>query len=449
MDKFDLQEIKNITKDKIAISNFQSNNNMKENRKRKIVFWTRTLTSISACLIFSCGIIFSKEISAHIYDYAIAHKSEKTTVNIGSTAKFSGEYSVSDEEIIDLENNNQGLSQDNVKLKIEDVTMDDNNLEIKFNLELSDEISKKLNSKRGVEVEFEDLLITDENNNVLVGLDEDKAIELLNIDYQEEYRKNPNWEYENIKQNALFANEKYFGGNLRSYVLKYDGKKVKVIYSMNLVGQDKYYPRCKNLNFEIGKIKILNDMESEYGGTVLNYQGKWNTGLELPENIINRKMTNYKMIEDETVEENKVVFCNVLGSGTEIKLSLKAPEVVKSDTSPQLKLITTLELENPSRQIRDYFVDELMASDEYIKYEEDLRKRYMIQDAYIEDENGKQYRSKNGAYSNFGGKITEDGFYEPTLLLEYKEKYTKDKLTLHVTYCDNEYIFNLVKEGEI
>lgn len=451
MDKFDLsdlQDIKDITKKKIAISNFKQGDDMKKQENNKIIFWTRTLTSISACLIFSCGIVFSKTISTQIYDYAIAGK-EELSINNGTNAKFSGEYSLSDEEIIDLENNNQGLSQDNIKIKVDNITMDDNNLEVIFNVELSEEISKKLNNARGTEIEFNDLLVTDENNNVLVGLNDDKVIELLNIDYEAEYKKNPDWEYENIKRNSIEQNEKYFGGNLHSFVLKYDGKNAKVVYRMNVVGKGKFYPRCKNLNLKIGKVKILNDMESDYGGTVLNYQGRWNFAVELPENIVNRTRTAYKMIENDNLKENKVLECNVLSSGTEIKLSLKAPEIMDNDTSPQLKLINALEVENPTTQIRDYFVDKLMASEEYKKYEDDLHKRYMIQDAYIEDETGKKYEGKKGEYSNFSGNITDEGFYEPTLMLNLTNQDVKENLKLHVKYCDIEYVFDLVKEGEI
>ena len=74
MNNIDLQDIKNITKEKIAVSNFKQGDCMEKRAKYNIVFWTRTLTSISACLIFSCGIIFSKNISTNIYDYAIASK---------------------------------------------------------------------------------------------------------------------------------------------------------------------------------------------------------------------------------------------------------------------------------------------------------------------------------------------------------------------------------------
>ena len=419
MNEIDLQDIKNITKRKIAVSNFQSSNSMKKEKKNKIVIWTRTLSSISACIIFSCGIIFSKDISTHIYNYAIKQEIEKTTINSGTTAKFSGEYSISNEEIIDLENNNQGISQDNIKLKVEDVAMDDNNLEIKFDLELSDEISKKLNSQKGLEVEFEDLLITDENNNVLV-----KAKD-----------SNENNDFD------------VFELNTNSYVLKYDGKNAKVIYSMNLVGKEKYFPRCSNLNLEIGNMRIINDAENEFGGTILKYQGKWNMSVELPESIVNRKMIKYKVAE-ESNEENKVLYFNILDSGTEVKLRLKAPEV-EDDISPQLRLINELELENPSTQIRDYFVDELMASDEYKKYEEDLRKKYIIQENYVEDENGKKYELLRGAYSNGGGNITEDNFYEPTLVFNIKVNNAKDKFKLHIKYCDIDYVFELVKEGEV
>lgn len=422
MNNIDLQDIKNITKEKIAVSNFKQGDCMEKRAKYNIVFWTRTLTSISACLIFSCGIIFSKNISTNIYDYAIASK-EQVDINGGTNAKFSGEYSVSDEEIIDLENNNQGISQDSVKIKVEDVTMDDNNLEVTFNVELTEEISQKLNSKRGLEIEFDDLLITDEEENVLVKFNKDSK--------------------ENNSNNGIES----FEGNTNSYVLKYNGKNAKVIYSMNLVGKEKYFPRCNKLNFEIKNIKIINDAENEFGGTQLKYQGKWNLSVDLPENIVNRKMIKYKLAK-ESSEENKVLYFNILDSGTEVKLRLKAPEV-EDDISPQLKLINALEIENPSTQIRDYFVDELMASDEYRKYEEDLRKKYIIQEHYLEDENGKKYELLRGGYSNGGGNITEDNFYEPTLIFNVKTNNAPNNFKLHIKYCDIEYVFELVKEGEV
>ena len=447
MDNKDLQDIKDLMKDKIAVSNFQLNSNM--DKKIKKISLIKNLSTIAACIIFTSGIIFSNQISNKIYDLAIAKEVEKVAINTKTSAKFNVEYSESNEEIIDLENNNQGLSQDNLKIKVDDIVMDDNNLKVTFNIELSDEISKKINAQKGVEAAFPDLLITDENGNILYCQDMQKVEELLNIDYTAGYSPEGNISFDEYQEKVLKENEKYFDGYVYSYVLEHSGNSIKLMYNMNLVGQEKYYPRCKNLNFEIRNIKIINDAENEFGGTKLNYQGKWNISLELPENIINRKMNTYKMIENETNGENEVILFNVLDSGTEVKLRLKAPEVTESDISPQLKLINELELENPTVQIRDYFVDELMASEEYRKYQDDLSKKYMIQEAYIQDETGKRYELHRGAYANGGGTISEDNFYEPALVFNFKERDIKENLKLHVKYFDVDYEFDIVKEAEI
>ena len=136
-----------------------------------------------------------------------------------------------------------------------------------------------------------------------------------------------------------------------------------------------------------------------------------------------------------------------MDSGTEVKTSLKAFEI--SHESPQLKLINAMEVEKPTTQIRDWFVDKLMASDEYKKYEEDMRKIYYIPNAYIENESGNIYKLGRGAYSNGGGNMTEDNYYEPSLEFNFTPKDMTDNLKLHVTYLDTEYVFNLVKEAEV
>lgn len=448
MDNKDLQDIKRLVKEKIAVSNFQKNNNM--DKKVTKVYCFKNLNTIAACIVFILGIVFSNQISTQIYDIVIDKKVEKIAVKSKASAKFNVEYSNSNEEIIDLENNNQGLSQDNVKIKVDDIVMDDNNLKVTFDIKLSDGITKKINKEKGVEAEFPDFIITDENKNILFCQDVEKVEKILNIDSISEYSSTQSdLSLEKYREKVLQENNKYFGGYVYSYVLKYSGNTIKLMYNMNLVGQEKYYPRCSKLNFEIGNINIINDAENEFGGTKLNYKGKWNISLDLPESITNRKKTTYKIIDNQSNGENTITLFNVLDSGTEVKLKLKAPNVIESDMSPQLKLINELELENPTVQIRDYFVDELMASEEYRKYQDDLAKKYMIEDAYIQDETGKKYELQRGAYANGGGKVSEDNFYEPALVFNFKEKDIKENLKLRVKYCDVEYEFNLVKEAEV
>ena len=100
MDNKDLQDIKKIMKQKIAVSNFQKNSDVMKNENKKI-FVLQNIASISACIVFVCGIIFSKQITNGVYEYAIAEKDiEKLAINSVGITKFNGEYSDSNEEII-------------------------------------------------------------------------------------------------------------------------------------------------------------------------------------------------------------------------------------------------------------------------------------------------------------------------------------------------------------
>ncbi len=442
MNNIDIEEIKKITKEKIAISNFQKGANMKDNIKDKFYYFKRICT-IASCLILIFGIVFSKPISKCVYNYYVAQKGVTIALNARS-AKLNAKTSFSNEEIIDLENNNEGISQDSIKITASDITMDDNNIKLIFDVDLSNKISDKIDYDKGIDIAFSDLLITDENGDILFISNEEKAYKYLNIDYNSGFSQDLKISYDEYKEQLLEQNERYFNGKLNYFVLERTGNNIKLEYDINLVGIEKYFPRCKNINIDIEKITITN---GEFSEKELSYNGKWNINLDIPENIYNRKRYEYKEVSNNYNDEYKVLFFNVLDSGTEVKLSLKAFE--KSLESPQLKLINAMEVENPTVQIRDWFVDELMASDEYKKYEEELSKLYYIPDTYIEDENGKIYKLGRGNYSNGGGKMTEDNYYEPSLEFNFTPKDMTNSLKLHITYLDTKYVFNLVKEAEV
>lgn len=446
MDKFDLEDIKKLTRQKIAISNFQKENYMKnENpyvklKKQKSILGKTVATAV-LCSIFTTGIVFSKDMSNYIYNFYRTGKGVEIAINNGYNAKFNEEYTISNEEIIDLNNNNQGISQDAIKITVDDIVMDDSSLSIEFSLNLSEEIANKIDDEKVMEVNLRDLLITDENQNILFCLDLDRACEILNI------KSEVNSSNGDIEYNSLLESNKYFNVGLNNFVLEHKNGNIKLIYNMNLVGQDKFYPRSKKLNFEIGEIDIVNDSDSATGGDLLFYKGNWNFSLDLPENVINRKRNVYKQVNNN--EENKVLSCNILSTGTEVKLSLKTDSSFDTTESPQLKLINTMEIEKPTVQIRDWFVDKLMASDEYKKYEEDLNKIYSIEEAYIENEKGEKFEISVGPFANGGGIITEEGFYEPTLVFDLTTNNITEKLKVYLKYLDKECIFELEKEAEV
>lgn len=439
MDRLDLEDIKNKTKEKIAISKFQKKEYMKtknvvysksENRIKMI---KRTIATVALCSMFTTGIVFSNDMSKYIYNYYHTSKGVEIAINNGYNAKFNEEYAISNESIIDLNNNNQGISQDAIKITADDIVMDDSTLSIEFSISLSDEINKKINLDEQIQVNLFDLLVSDENNNVLFSSDIEKACEFLNIS-SEINNSTGDKDYD-----KLFESGKFFNSGVNNFVLENKNGNIKLIYNIYLEGQEVFYPRSKRLNFDIGKIDISGDK-------ILNYEGKWQFSLELPDNIVNRKRISYKQVSEN--EENKVLNCDVLSTGTQIKLSLKTDSSIDSTESPQLKLINAMEIEEPSVQIRDWFVDKLMASDEYKKYEEDLRKIYSTEDIYIENENGEKFKMSQGPYANGGGEIV-NGFYEPTITLDLTTSNMTDKLKIHLKYSNKEIVFELEKEGEV
>lgn len=445
------------------IENFASNIEEEKilyNKIKKLKMNFRTLISVAACLVLSLGIIKSHKLAEIMYaKYEGSKNTEVAVTATGINAKFKNDFMISNAEIRDLQNDSV-LTQDSIKIAIDEITMDDNLLRITFDMELAEEISKniKYNPQEFyyADIKFADLMITDENENILYSADINNAIEKLNIG--EEDRK---YILQDQLEKELEENEKYFSGNDEYFINEYNDGKVELIYNLNLVGLDKYYPRSKSLNFDISKIRIITeeytDGEEEY-----NYAGNWNLKVDIPENVHSRNRVSYKEISNNIGEENKTLKFDVLQTCSEVKLSLKTIDRASLNPAPCATLLNSLEIGQPSTQLRDWFVDLFRASDEFKKYEDDLLKSYLISGdkfenyegkimsgPYLENENGQKFELSRGPYSNGGGKFTEDNFYQPSFCFELKQEHMTNKLTLHFIYLDKEYVFEYEKESEV
>lgn len=429
--------------------------------KKKSKVNLRTIMSIAACIILSIGIIKSQNIAEILY--AKYEKSKKVEIAVAATginAKFENDFVVSNAQITDLQNDSI-LTQDSIKMAVDEITMDDNLLRITFDMELAEEISKNIKYNPQdfyyADIKFEDLMITDESENILYSADVNKAIEKLNIGGE-----NRKYILQDQLEKELKENEKYTSGNEDYFINKYDNGKVEVIYNLNLVGLDKYYPRSKSLKFDINKIRIITEEYTD-GEEEFYYSGNWNLKIDIPENVYSRKRVSYKEISNNIGQENETLKFDVLQTCSEVKLSLKTIDRASLNPAPCLTLINSLEIGEPSTQIRDWFVDLFRASEEYLKYEDDLRKSYLISGErhfenykgenasgpYLENENGEKFGLSRGPYSNGGGKFTDDNFYQPSLCFELTQEQMTNKLTLHFIYLDKEYVFEYEKESEV
>ena len=429
--------------------------------KKKSKINLRKIISIAACIILSVGIIKSRNIAEVLYaKYEESKNVEIAVASTGINAKFENDFVVSNAQITDLQNDSV-LTQDSIKIAIDEITMDDNLLRVTFDMELAEEISKNIKYNPQdfyyADIKFEDLMITDESENILYSADINKAIEKLNIGGE-----NRKYILQDQLEKELKENEKYVSGNEDYFINKYDNGKVELIYNLNLVGLDKYYPRSQSLNFDISKIRIITEEYTD-GEKEFYYSGNWNLKIDIPENVYSRNRVSYKEISNNIGEENKTLKFDVLQTCSEVKLSLKTIDRASLNPAPCLTLINSLEIGEPSTQIRDWFVDLFRASEEYLKYEDDLRKSYLISGErhfenykgenasgpYLENENGQKFGLSRGPYSNGGGKFTDDNFYQPSLCFELTQEQMTNKLTLHFIYLDKEYVFEYEKESEV
>ena len=431
-----------------------------EDKKIKSKINLRTIISLAACLVLSFGIIKSNELAEIMYaKYEESKDVEVAVAATGINAKFENDFMISNAEIRDLQNDSV-LTQDSIKIAVDEITMDDNLLRVTFDMELAEEISKNIKYDPQdfyyADIKFEDLMITDENGNILYSANINNAIEKLNIGGE-----NRQYTLQEKLEEDLEQNEKYFSGNDEYFINKYNNGKVELIYNLNLVGLDKYYPRSKNLNFDISKIRIITEEHTD-GEEVFNYTGNWNLKVDIPENVYSRKRVSYKEISNNIGQENETLKFDVLQTCSEVKLSLKTIDRASLNPAPCLTLINSLEIGEPTTQIRDWFVDLFRASEEYKKYEDDLLKSYLIsgdgfedyegkrtQGPYLENENGQKFGLNMGPYSNGGGKFTDDNFYQPSMCFELTQEQMTDKLTLHFIYLDKEYVFEFEKESEV
>ena len=135
MDKESLERIRQMTKDKITIANFQNDEDMKENKNNKI-YSIRKIAVVACCmLIFTTGAVFAKEIMKYFFGNEILDKAAES----GYVGEINSD--VVEEETI-LENNNTGIVIDDVdvSVKFNEFIMDDFTLSTNMTIEFDEKI---------------------------------------------------------------------------------------------------------------------------------------------------------------------------------------------------------------------------------------------------------------------------------------------------------------------
>lgn len=425
MDEFD-NEIRKIFKKDINLTD-EFNSFVRKtvanlpDKKLKIPVF-RTFATGFACLVFSTGIVFAKDISQRIYNFYETGKGVETAINEGYIAENESEYANSSkEETYSNEDTGIVIEDTETKVKVQDIVMDDFNLSATIVVDLSDKILEQIPAKDIWEMNFPDLIVSDEEGNVLFGMDQDAVKNFFGGEINE---------------------EKVCNSGLNSFIKDRGTSPVKAVYNM-YVEYSNHYPKSKKLNFKFTEIAISNSDETVYGDEEITVKGNWEVSVDLPEKFYNRESIIYHQV-DEGSSKHKVKSFAIYNTGAVAELSLKS-RILKDRTKEITEIIRK---GNPSPTVEIYMLNKiynLEKSKDY-KLSEERRKLY-DKEVYITNSNGEKFELTMGPIPNGGGSIDENGIYNTSCAFDLTAKDATDELTLHIKYLGEETEIKLEKDS--
>lgn len=389
----------------------------------------KTLT-VSVCALSITGMVFAKDISAKIYDdvYGGGYGYGKA-IEEGYIEKTDMEDEVS---VSTIENEETGEIVEDLetKIKVEEFLMDDFSLSATLDITLSDEIKNIVKIEDIWNVSFPDLIVYDENYNVL-RLGYGKTYE----EFCKEKNTEPNEE------------EKWFGsGENGPLVMDKKENHLKVMFNIYIGGP--YYPKSKQINFELTKIRISNKPETMHGEEQLVLKGDWKFSVDVPEKMYNRTSVKYAQ-KSTTNDKFKLTDATVYDAGMNIGFEFQGEKPLERPTSPELEFYNSLpeddELKN--NEISEYLYNGLWQTEEYREYSLKLMNQSDIE-KYVVNSKGEKFEQTINNQENGGTSIDDNGYVKYTGMFDLTKYDMTDEITLYIDNNGEKAEIVLEKVGE-
>ncbi len=315
-------------------------NNQNNNTYYKYKKIIKKVACFILVIVLATSVIFAKDILAYIR-YLLktnSSKGEQTAIDNGYIEEVNMKY----------------INSNGVNVRVSEILMDDYNLSILFNIEIPE--------TEGVEsiynVKLSNLIITDEQNNVLV-------LALENSERYEEFYKENNIQERN--RNIAYNKGAYYGEIITSY-----GRTIEYKY----MTYSEEFPKSKKINISFDKIVLSN--KNSYDKTVI--EGEWNIEVNLPEEMYNRETLIYNA--KNSTEDILITSAKVSNTATKIELITRWGDPVYTEKDSE---------EEKQRKIDEFFNKTHSVQNILIKNE------------YIENSNGEKfYPVVNSSYGNGG-----------------------------------------------
>ena len=401
----------------IAIENFRALHK-KHERTKKILQSTLT---VMICSLSVTGIVFAKDISTKLYDnFFMTGKGMETAMNEGYIENTDMEYENANTTI---ENTETGEMIEDVetKVKVSEFVMDDFNLSITFDVELSEKAKEIVTADEVWEFNFPDLVISDENNVVLycpsgVKYEEFSKEKNLRLNYDEAMDK-----------------KMYIGSGVNIILIEREGNHVKVVYNI-YTGGDSHYPKSKTLTIDMTKINISKNEEASMGEEEITLTGDWHFDVAVPEKMYNRQSVVYSQV-DTTNEDYQVESATLYDTGMEITAKIKTEPKPKYPSFLEHDFYDSLSDDDPlkNEDILGYISWKERQTDAYKEYYEKVDELTNIS-IYLTNENGETFSLNQGPNENGSIGIDEEGILTYTGMFDLTKYNETEKVIVHFEY---------------
>lgn len=369
-------------------------NSLDTNDRHRKYFNLYKVAIIVICLLCTSGIAYAT------YNYVKNNfnrrKGIETAINNGYIMNVDGEP----------------VTSNDVSLKINQILLDDYNLDISFGLEF-----KNMEIPDNVQlIEFENIIITDENNNILYHSD--------NKDFFDNYVKSNNLNIDYIKYSDNYINSsssnKSNCTNSNNYNLVY-----------NISVNNGTFPKSNSLHIYIENVVL----RMKNNNSVINTN--WNLTSSLSSSFQNRDTVKYSYLSNEGNDDIVSVTATTYTTGTNLKIEMK----VSNDEIDAKKLKELIESAKAEQQNTE--------SNSLNKIENELyysknKLHGLISNVYIENALGEKFYVT--------AKVTTDEYITNSQVKDYiiysntfdmtTYNYT-NMIILHFTYNFKDYVLNL------
>ncbi len=411
------EKVLNNLKSNIAMENFKESN--RKNRKRRRILQSSLTVVIGGMSV--AGMVLAKDISTKIYDnFFLTGQGMGTAMSEGYIENTNMEYENS-EASIENTKTGQKIEAADTKIKVSEFVMDDFNLSITFDVELSEKAKEIVTAEEVWEFNFPDLVISDENNVVLYCP--------TGIRYDEfSKEKNLGFNYDEALDNGA-----YIGSGVNIVPIQKEGNHVKVVYNI-YTGGGSNYPKSKKLNIDMTQIKISKDEKTTMGGEEITLTGNWNFDVDVPEKMYNRQSTIYTQT-DTTNKDYEVVAATLYDTGMELTMKIKTEKQPQYPTSLEWEFYKTIADEDPygMPEIMSYISWKERQTEEYREYNRKVNYLFNIS-AYLTNQNGEKFEMTQGPRENGSKGIDEEGIMTYKAMFDLTKYNSTDKVTVHFDY---------------